>query len=53
MINNEPRNTHRKVKEAMHIKLRGATLNRTGGYDLPECYVPLLREEEIRGAGRD
>ena len=45
MIDNEPRNIHRKVKEAIHIKLRGATLNRTGGYDVPGLYLPLLREE--------
>ena len=30
VIDNGPRNMHRKVKEAIHIKLRGATLNRTG-----------------------
>ena len=33
VIDSEPRNMHRSVKEAIHIKLRGATLNRTGGYD--------------------
>ena len=39
VIDNEPRNKHRKVKEAIHIKLRGATLSRTGGYDsLPSTY---------------
>ena len=30
MIDSEPRNLHIKVKEAIHIKLRGATLNMTG-----------------------
>ena len=51
VTDNEPRNTHRKVKEDIHIKLRGATLNRTGGYDLPDLYLLLLREEETRGPG--
>ena len=32
VIDSEPRNLHRKVKEAIHIKLQGATLNRTGGW---------------------
>ena len=41
VIDREPRNMHRKVKEAIHIKLQGAT----GGYDLPDLYLPLLREE--------
>ena len=52
VIDSENRNLHRKVKEAIHIKLRGATLNRTGGYDLPDLYLPLLREETM-GAGRE
>ena len=53
MIDSEPRNLHRKVKEALHIKLQGATLNRMGGYDLLDLYLPLLREEETRGVGRE
>ena len=52
LIDNETRNTYRNVKEAIHIELQGATLNRTGGYNLPERYLPLLIEEKIRGAGR-
>ena len=52
VIDNESRNMHRKVKEAIHIKLQVATLNRTGGYDLPDLYQPQLREE-TRVAGRD
>ena len=51
VIDSEPRNLHRKFKEAIHIKLRGATLHRTGGYDLPDHYLPLLREEETGGLG--
>ena len=31
IIDNETRNTHRKVKGAIHIKLNESTLNRTGG----------------------
>ena len=53
VIDSDNRNLHRKVKEAIRIKLRGATLNRTGGYDLPNLYLPLLKEEETRGAGRE
>ena len=52
MIDSDTRNLHIKVKEVIHIKLRGATLNRTGGYDLPDLYLPLVREE-IREAGRE
>ena len=48
----EPRNLHKKVKDAIHFKLRGATLNRPVGYDLPDLYLPLLKEE-TRGAGGD
>ena len=47
LIDSEPRNIHRKAKEANHIKLRGAILNRTGERELPDLYLPL------RGAGRD
>ena len=42
VIDSEPRNMHRKTMEAIQIKLRGATLNRTGGYDLPDLYLLLL-----------
>ena len=53
MVDNEPRNLHRKVKEAIHIKLRVATLNRTVEYDLPYLYLLLLRDEDTREAARD
>ena len=52
VIDNESRNIYRSVKAAIHLKLRGTTLNRTGGYDLPDLYLPLLREE-TRMSGRD
>ena len=52
VIDSGPRKMHRKVKETIHIKLRGATLNNTGGYDLPDLNLPLPREE-TRRAGRD
>ena len=38
VIDSQPRILNRKVKESIHIKLRGATLNRTGGYNLPDLY---------------
>ena len=44
VIDSEPRNMHRKVKESIHIKL-----NTTGGYYLPDLYLPLLRRP--RGPG--
>ena len=53
LIDSEPRNMNRKVKEVIHIKLRGATLNRTDGYDLLDFYLPLLMEEGTWGARRD
>ena len=45
----EPRDPHRKITEAIHINLRQASMNRTDGYDMPDIYLPLLREAE---AGR-
>ena len=45
IIDSEARNPHRKIKEAIHIKLLGATLNRNDGAELPGVYLPLLREE--------
>ena len=52
VIDSEARNLHRKVKEAIHITLRAATLNRTGGYDLDNLYLPLLRERRPGGRER-
>ena len=53
VIDKELRNTHKKVNAAIHIKLRGATLNKTGRYDLHALYLPLLREGETRAARRE
>ena len=36
----------RKICEAIHIKIKGSKLNRNDGHDLPDIYLPLLREEE-------
>ena len=52
-IDNDAMNMYSKVKEDICIELRGATLNRTGGYDLPDLYLFLLREEENGEARRD
>ena len=38
VIDSEPSYIHRKVKEAIHIKLRGATLNRTDMTYLTSIY---------------
>ncbi|KAI8487041.1 hypothetical protein Bbelb_353010, partial [Branchiostoma belcheri] len=48
--NQESRNPHRKIKEAVHIQLEGAKLNRTEGWELPKTYLPLLRRETTGGA---
>ena len=49
-INNlerENRDSHRKVLEAINIRLNRAKLYRNDGTELPNLYLPLLRE----GAG--
>ena len=51
VLEKEARNPHRKVKEAIHIQMRGASLNRNTSQELPDIYLPLLREE-IRRAVR-
>ncbi|KAI8496701.1 hypothetical protein Bbelb_253560 [Branchiostoma belcheri] len=45
IIDQESRNPLRKIKEAVHIQLEGAKLNRTEGCELPNTYLPLLRRE--------
>ncbi|XP_078698375.1 uncharacterized protein LOC144925943 [Branchiostoma floridae x Branchiostoma belcheri] len=45
IIDQEARNAHRKIKEAIHIQLVGAKLNRNEGWELPKPYLPLLRKE--------
>ena len=51
VIDSESKTAHRKIKEAIHIRLQGAKLNRNQGVDLPDIYLPLLRGE-VRGAER-
>ncbi|KAI8519478.1 transcription termination factor 3 [Branchiostoma belcheri] len=36
---------HRKIKEAVHIQLERARVNRKEGWELPKSYLPLLRKE--------
>ena len=50
ILDQEPRNTHRKIKEAIHIKLNQAGLNRNEGWDISNVYLPLLRRE-VGGGG--
>ncbi|XP_035665448.1 beta-hexosaminidase subunit beta-like [Branchiostoma floridae] len=38
-----------KIKEAFHIRLEGAKLNRNDGWELPKSYLPLLRKEADGG----
>ena len=49
VLEREQRDTHRKVLEAIQIKIKGASMNRNEGYDLPDLYLPLLREEAQGG----
>ena len=51
IINREARNPHRKIKEAIHIRLLGVMLNRNDGAYLPYVYLPLLWEEVWGAAG--
>ena len=44
ILDKELRDLHRKVLEAVHIKLRWATLSHNDGYNLPELYLTLLTE---------
>ena len=46
ILNQEPMNMQRKIKEAIHIKLNQAGLNCNEGWDIPDVYLPLLRREE-------
>ena len=48
ILERETRDSHRKVLEAISVRLNGAKLNRNDGTELPNLYLPLLRE----GAGR-
>ncbi len=52
ILEREPRLKHRRVLEAIHIRLGKATLNRNKGVELPDVYLPLLREEREGGARR-
>ena len=52
IIDSEPKVRHRKIKEAINIMVRKPSLNRNDGTDLPELYLPLLKEEEGTGGDR-
>jgi len=52
VVDRESRDQHRKVCEAIHIRLKGPKMNRNDGADLPDIYLPLLREEDGGGASR-
>ncbi|KAI8493778.1 hypothetical protein Bbelb_286990 [Branchiostoma belcheri] len=45
IIDQESRKAHRKIKEAVHIQLERAGMNRNEGWELPKSYLPLLRKE--------
>ena len=46
IVEKEVRDKHRKVLEAINIKLKGASLNRHEGMELSGVYLSLLKEEE-------
>ena len=45
VVERKVRQAYRKVKESIHIKLKGASLNRTDGHDLIDLYLPLQGKE--------
>ncbi|KAI8487986.1 hypothetical protein Bbelb_344340 [Branchiostoma belcheri] len=45
IIDQESRKAHRNIKEAVHIQLERAGMNRNEGWELPKSYLPLLRKE--------
>ncbi|KAI8506460.1 Multidrug resistance-associated protein 4 [Branchiostoma belcheri] len=45
IIDQESRKLHRKIKEAVHIQLERAGMNRNEGWELPKSYLSLLRKE--------
>ena len=52
IIDSDYRLDQRKIKEAIHIRLRRPQLNLIRGYQLPDIYVPLLREANEGGRTR-
>ena len=52
ILDKDIRDKHRKILEAINISTSGATLNRNDGADLPDLYLPLLREEGAEGGAR-
>ena len=52
VVYREPRDQHRKICEAIHIRMKGPKMNRNDGADLPDIYLPLLRGEDGGGASR-
>ena len=48
ILERETRDSNRKVFKAINIRLKGSKLNRNDGTEVPNLYLPLLRE----GAGR-
>ena len=45
IIDSDNLNPHRKAKETIHRKLKEAELNRTDSFEIPDAYLPLLRQE--------
>ena len=52
IIDSGPKERHRKIKEDINIMVRKPSLNRNDGTDLPELYLPLLKEEGGTGGDR-
>ena len=52
ILEKEPRYMHRRVLEAINIKVKGASLNRNDGLELPDAYLPLLKREESARGGQ-
>ena len=54
VLDSDPRNLYRKVKEVIYIKLfylrRQVRLNCMDSYDLPDLYLPLLQDRRKLGS---
>ena len=51
-IDRDPYYYTRRVKEAIHIRLHPNNINRDGGIEIPEAWMPTIKKHNSRGAVR-